>query len=58
MLLAISITVAVVFLGSFIMSVRAGQYDDAYTPSVRILFDDELLTKSQEKDQIEDNSIT
>jgi cbb3-type cytochrome oxidase maturation protein len=43
MLLAISILVALVFFTAFIISVRFGQYDDAYTPSVRILFEDEVV---------------
>ncbi|WP_167598681.1 cbb3-type cytochrome oxidase assembly protein CcoS [Leeuwenhoekiella sp. ZYFB001] len=43
MLLAISVVVAVVFFVAFILSVRKGQYDDTYTPSVRMLFEDELV---------------
>jgi cbb3-type cytochrome oxidase maturation protein len=43
MLLAVSVIVALVFFVAFIVSVRAGQYDDTYTPSVRMLFDDELV---------------
>jgi nitrogen fixation-related uncharacterized protein len=27
----------------FIYSVKKGQYDDTYTPSVRMLFEDELV---------------
>lgn len=42
-LLSISIIVAVVFFIAFIMAVKSGQYDDSYTPSVRMLFDDELV---------------
>jgi len=42
-LLAVSIIVAVVFFMAFIVSVRQGQYDDSYTPSVRMLFEDELV---------------
>jgi len=42
MLIGISLAVALVFLGSFIWAVRSGQYEDSYTPSVRMLFDDEL----------------
>ncbi|WP_448517856.1 cbb3-type cytochrome oxidase assembly protein CcoS [Rhodoflexus sp.] len=42
LLIGISITVALIFLGVFIWSVRNGQYDDSYTPSIRMLFDDEL----------------
>lgn len=43
MLLAISVIVALVFFVAFIFSVRKGQYDDTYTPSVRMLFEDELV---------------
>jgi cbb3-type cytochrome oxidase maturation protein len=43
MLLAVSVVVAVGFFVAFIISVRKGQYDDVYTPSVRMLFDDELV---------------
>ena len=45
MLLAISILVALIFFVAFVISVRKGQYDDSYTPSVRILFEDELREK-------------
>lgn len=43
MLLAISVFVALIFFVLFIYSVKKGQYDDTYTPSVRMLFDDELV---------------
>ncbi|HMS65725.1 MAG TPA: cbb3-type cytochrome oxidase assembly protein CcoS [Ignavibacteria bacterium] len=36
----ISIVVAGSFLIAFIWSVKSGQYEDVYTPSVRILFDE------------------
>ncbi|MCK0124317.1 cbb3-type cytochrome oxidase assembly protein CcoS [Gelidibacter sp. F2691] len=42
-LLTISIVVAVIFFIAFIVAVRSGQYDDSYTPSVRMLFEDELV---------------
>ena len=45
MLLAISVVVAVIFFVAFIYSVKKGQYDDTYTPSVRMLFDDEIVEK-------------
>ncbi|ADV49245.1 cbb3-type cytochrome oxidase assembly protein CcoS [Cellulophaga sp. E16_2] len=45
-LLAISISIAVVFFIAFIVSVKSGQYDDSYTPSVRMLFEDELVKKT------------
>lgn len=41
LLIGISLTVALLFLGSFIWAVRSGQYEDDYTPSVRILFEEE-----------------
>ena len=40
-LVIVSIAVAIVFLIGFIWSVRNGQYEDDYTPSIRILFDDD-----------------
>ena len=51
MLISISIVVALFFLYAFIKAVRGGQYDDDYTPSVRMLFDDELIKKTN-KNQI------
>ena len=44
-LITVSICVAVLFLGAFIKAVKSGQYDDDYTPSVRMLFDDEIVKK-------------
>ena len=43
LLLTVSILVAVIFFIAFIVSVKNGQYDDTYTPSVRMLFEDELV---------------
>ena len=43
MLLTISVVVALVFFVAFVYSVKKGQYDDTYTPSVRILFEDEIV---------------
>ena len=40
-LIGVSFLLAVTFLAFFIWSVRSGQYEDKYTPSVRILFDNE-----------------
>ena len=42
-LLAISILVAIGFFIAFVYAVKSGQYDDSYTPSVRMLFEDELI---------------
>ncbi len=41
-LILVSIIVALGFLIAFIWSVKSGQYDDDYTPSVRMLFDNEI----------------
>lgn len=41
LLIAVSIFVAIGFFIAFIIAVKSGQYDDDYTPSVRMLFDDE-----------------
>lgn len=38
-LIGIGVLVAGGFLFAFIWAVKSGQYDDDYTPSVRILFD-------------------
>nr|WP_299383123.1 cbb3-type cytochrome oxidase assembly protein CcoS [Allomuricauda sp.] len=56
-LLAISITVALVFFAAFVLSVKNGQYDDAYTPSVRMLFEDELLD-GKDVSEMEQKEIT
>lgn len=40
-MIGISFLVAVSFLVAFIWASKSGQFDDDYTPSVRILFDDE-----------------
>ncbi|MGV7107435.1 cbb3-type cytochrome oxidase assembly protein CcoS [Flavobacterium sp. U410] len=57
LLITVSIVVAVTFLLAFIRAVKTGQYDDDYTPSVRMLFDDEIkknpnkLIQSQKEKQ-------
>lgn len=40
-MLIVSLIIALFFLGSFMWATKTGQYDDDYTPSVRILFEDE-----------------
>ena len=51
LLIGTSLLMAIGFLLAFIWSVRSGQMDDDYTPSVRILFDDiKPPTKPNEKD--------
>ncbi len=45
LLISISIVVAIGFFIAFVLAVEKGQYDDDYTPTVRMLFDDELIKK-------------
>ena len=52
-LISISILVAVIFLFLFIKAVKNGQFDDSYTPSVRILFDEEKQNKKMTNNQSE-----
>jgi len=42
-LITASSLVAGIFLIAFIWSVKTGQFDDSYTPSVRALFDDDII---------------
>jgi cbb3-type cytochrome oxidase maturation protein len=51
LLLGISVCVALIFFVAFIVSVKKGQYDDVYTPSVRMLFEDELVKPNQVENQ-------
>ena len=47
-LVIVSVIVAGGFLCAFVWSVKKGQYDDDYAPSVRILFDDPVSTEQQQ----------
>lgn len=49
LLIAISVTIAITFLGIFYWNMKSGQYDDTYTPSVRMLFDDKPNSKPNSK---------
>lgn len=44
-LVVASLCVALVFLALFVWAVKSGQYDDDYSPSVRILFDEKEKEK-------------
>jgi cbb3-type cytochrome oxidase maturation protein len=39
-LILASLAIAVAFLGGFVWAVRAGQFEDTYTPSLRVLADE------------------
>nr|MBI1229583.1 cbb3-type cytochrome oxidase assembly protein CcoS [Cytophagales bacterium] len=47
-LIGISIVMASSFLWLFIRAMKSGQYDDTYTPSVRILFDQKVKNKEKQ----------
>lgn len=50
LLIILSLILAAGFLAAFIWAVRSGQYDDDYTPSIRMLFDDKPVEEETEND--------
>jgi len=48
LLILVSVFVAGGFLLAFLWSVKTGQMDDDYTPSVRILFEDRISIDKKE----------
>ena len=48
-LITISLSIAILFLFIFYWNMRSGQYDDTYTPSVRILFDNNAPKDNRKK---------
>jgi cbb3-type cytochrome oxidase maturation protein len=58
LLISVSIFVAIGFFIAFIIAVKSGQYDDDYTPSVRMLFDDETkITPPNNKSKTEEKQV-
>jgi cbb3-type cytochrome oxidase maturation protein len=57
-LIFIGILVAGGFLAAFIWAVRSGQYDDDYSPSVRMLFDNKSQMDQKELDKASDKEIS
>ncbi len=41
-LIGCSVFIALIFLGAFFWANKTGQHEDTYTPSIRMLFDDEV----------------
>lgn len=41
-LIGCSVFIALIFLAAFFWANKTGQHDDTYTPSIRMLFDDEV----------------
>ena len=54
-LIGAALLVAGGFLWAFLWAVRSGQYDDLYTPSLRILHEDR--TRAQDDQPANDNSV-
>ena len=48
-LIVISLIVAIGFLMAFMWSVKNGQFDDDYTPSIRMLFDHKNQDSNKDK---------
>ncbi|HEU5145945.1 MAG TPA: cbb3-type cytochrome oxidase assembly protein CcoS [Chryseosolibacter sp.] len=48
-LITISLCIAVLFLAIFYWNMKSGQYDDTYTPGVRMLFDNKI-SKQKNRD--------
>ncbi|RZJ68687.1 MAG: cbb3-type cytochrome oxidase assembly protein CcoS [Flavobacterium sp.] len=53
LLICVSIFVAVCFFAVFVAAVKVGQFEDTYTPSVRMLFDDETKIETKNHDKPE-----
>ena len=47
LLIGVSLLAAMTFLLLLIWAVKSGQYDDTFTPSVRILFDDDQVSEPE-----------
>jgi len=48
-LIGASLIVAVGFLFAFLWAVKTGQFDDKYTPSIRMLIDDKEEEEKQKR---------
>jgi cbb3-type cytochrome oxidase maturation protein len=57
-LIVLGVIVAGGFLAAFIWAVRSGQYDDDYSPSVRMLFDNKNKSPENEETKEETQSTT
>jgi cbb3-type cytochrome oxidase maturation protein len=54
-LIGCSILLALIFLAAFFWASKTGQHDDTYTPSVRILFDEEVIEQKEPQKYDEDH---
>jgi cbb3-type cytochrome oxidase maturation protein len=51
LLISISISIALVFLGIFIWSLRSGQFDDTTTPAMRMIFEDRKPRRGENEEK-------
>lgn len=58
LLISISLLIAIGFLISFLWNMKSGQYDDTYSPSVRMLFDDSIKNKTVNKNSNDEKHPT
>lgn len=56
-LIGVSLVVAIGFLIAFLWAVNKGQYEDDYTPSVRMLFDDKPVKEKTENNTNPNSNI-
>ncbi len=54
LLIAISLLIALGFLAAFFCAVKTEQYDDDYTPSLRILFDEKIPENNDQNSSIKE----
>ena len=58
LLIAISLSIAVAFLLTFLWTLWTGQYDDTYSPSVRMLFEDKPKVKDKAPSKTSDKNLS
>lgn len=51
LMIGVSFSIALFFLASFFWAAKDGQFEDDYTPSIRMLFDDELVVDEENINQ-------
>jgi len=49
LMLIVSFLIALFFLASFFWATKNGQFDDDYSPSVRMLFEDETMDSNEQE---------
>lgn len=55
LLVGVSLLAALFFLVLFIWAVKSGQYEDTYSPSVRILFDDDEVSETNKEEKTQES---